>query len=232
MRRSAASSVAISRTGYTGDLGYEIWMDAERCLGRVGRAHGTRVALWHHPRRHAGTGHRAHRSWADPARRGLRLRAQGDDSRAAFVALRALVRLDRRDRQADRSTASAPRAPRKRRVPRGSCGPRDRVADPRAPARGHRARAAPVRDGVARERSGVRRRSKQVGYATSTWSPLLKRYIALAHLEAAAAKPGRSSSSRSQSSIAVSAARRASPSSHSSIRASGRARREAHRGTL
>jgi aminomethyltransferase len=34
---------------------------------------------------------------------------------------------------------------------------------------------------------------RQVGYATSsTWSPLLKRYIALAHLEAAAATPGRS----------------------------------------
>ena len=33
--------------------------------------------------------------------------------------------------------------------------------------------------------------SKQVGYATSScWSPLLKRYIALAHLEAASAKPG------------------------------------------
>jgi aminomethyltransferase len=32
--------------------------------------------------------------------------------------------------------------------------------------------------------------SKQVGYATSScWSPLLKRYIALAHLEASAAKP-------------------------------------------
>jgi aminomethyltransferase len=30
-----------------------------------------------------------------------------------------------------------------------------------------------------------------VGYATcSCWSPLLKRYIALAHLEASAAKPG------------------------------------------
>ena len=34
--------------------------------------------------------------------------------------------------------------------------------------------------------------SKQVGYATSsTWSPLLKRYIALAHLEASSARPGK-----------------------------------------
>jgi aminomethyltransferase len=33
---------------------------------------------------------------------------------------------------------------------------------------------------------------KQVGYATSsTWSPLLKRFIALAHLEAPVARPGR-----------------------------------------
>ncbi|MDQ4080209.1 MAG: aminomethyl transferase family protein, partial [Gemmatimonadota bacterium] len=33
---------------------------------------------------------------------------------------------------------------------------------------------------------------KQVGYATSSaWSPLLKRYIALAHLESSSAKPGK-----------------------------------------
>ena len=33
--------------------------------------------------------------------------------------------------------------------------------------------------------------SKQVGYATSgSWSPLLKKYIALAHVEARYAKPG------------------------------------------
>jgi aminomethyltransferase len=32
---------------------------------------------------------------------------------------------------------------------------------------------------------------QQVGYASSScWSPLLKKYIALAHLEAAHAKPG------------------------------------------
>ena len=34
---------------------------------------------------------------------------------------------------------------------------------------------------------------RQIGYATSsTWSPLLKRFVALAHLESAMASPGRS----------------------------------------
>ena len=32
--------VEISRTGYTGDLGYEIWVAAEQALAAVGRAHG------------------------------------------------------------------------------------------------------------------------------------------------------------------------------------------------
>ena len=50
---------------------------------------------------------------------------------------------------------------------------------PRIPAAASRV-SVPVYDG-----------SKQVGYATSScWSPLLKRYVALAHLEASSAKPG------------------------------------------
>jgi aminomethyltransferase len=51
---------------------------------------------------------------------------------------------------------------------------------PRIPAIASRV-SVPVYDG-----------GKQVGYATSSaWSPLLKRYIALAHLESSAAKPGK-----------------------------------------
>jgi aminomethyltransferase len=51
---------------------------------------------------------------------------------------------------------------------------------PRIPATASRV-SVPVYDG-----------GKQVGYATSSgWSPLLKRYIALAHLESSSAKPGK-----------------------------------------
>ena len=35
--RSAGIEVDVSRTGYTGDLGYELWIPAERRRGRVGR---------------------------------------------------------------------------------------------------------------------------------------------------------------------------------------------------
>ena len=40
----AASTVDISRTGYTGDLGYEIWMPAPTRGARVGRADGRRAS--------------------------------------------------------------------------------------------------------------------------------------------------------------------------------------------
>ena len=66
--------VTISRTGYTGDLGYEIWVDAQRRGRRLGCAHRRRLAVRHHARRHLGARHRAHRGGADHARRRLLLR--------------------------------------------------------------------------------------------------------------------------------------------------------------
>ena len=59
--------VTISRTGYTGDLGYEIWLDAARRAAGVGCAHRGRHAVRHHARRHARARRRAHRGGADAA---------------------------------------------------------------------------------------------------------------------------------------------------------------------
>ena len=53
---------AISRTGYTGDLGYEIWMERRARAARLGRADGSRRRLRHRAVRHPRDGHGARRS--------------------------------------------------------------------------------------------------------------------------------------------------------------------------
>ena len=60
-RRSRDIPVTISRTGYTGDLGYEIWVDAEHARAALGRADRGGHAVRHHPGRDLGARHRAHR---------------------------------------------------------------------------------------------------------------------------------------------------------------------------
>ena len=80
--RIAGKAVTVSRTGYTGDLGYEIWVDAARRARGLGRADGRRPRLRHHARRHPGDGHGAGRGRTVHARRRLHLRHHALDSRA------------------------------------------------------------------------------------------------------------------------------------------------------
>ena len=63
----AGIPVDISRTGYTGDLGYEVWVEAEPGGGALGRAHGRGPSLRHHAHGHAGPGRGAHRGGPHPA---------------------------------------------------------------------------------------------------------------------------------------------------------------------
>ena len=91
--------VTISRTGYTGDLGYEIWMDAQDALAVMGRAGRSRFGARHDARRHARARHRAHRGRAHAARRRLRFGAQGAHRYSEVLALRARPRLDGEPRQ-------------------------------------------------------------------------------------------------------------------------------------
>ena len=51
--RSAGTTIDVSRTGYTGDLGYELWIPAERRRGRVGRRVRGRRRVRDPARRHA-----------------------------------------------------------------------------------------------------------------------------------------------------------------------------------
>ena len=50
----AAMTMMVSRTGFTGDLGYELWMHPARCRGGVGCADGGRAHPRHPPDRLAG----------------------------------------------------------------------------------------------------------------------------------------------------------------------------------
>ena len=91
--------VTISRTGYTGDLGYEIWVDAERAvplwdaLIEAGTPYGIT------PGGHLGARHRAHRGRAHHARRRLLLGASRADRGSEVVAARDQPRLDGEPRQ-------------------------------------------------------------------------------------------------------------------------------------
>ena len=80
--RIAGVDIEISRTGYTGDLGYEIWVPAARRIARMGRAHARRRRLRPHSGRHLGAGRGAHRSRPGHGGRGLPLRPSRDDRRA------------------------------------------------------------------------------------------------------------------------------------------------------
>ena len=69
--------VEISRTGYTGDLGYEIWLAAEQGRGGLGRAHGGGTPLRHHPHGHLRPRRGADRGGPRHARRRLHVVAKG-----------------------------------------------------------------------------------------------------------------------------------------------------------
>ena len=83
----AGVPVEISRTGYTGDLGYEIWMPWESGVDRLGRAGRGRATLRHSPRRHARARRRARRSGPAPHRRRLQQQQESADRIAEVLAV-------------------------------------------------------------------------------------------------------------------------------------------------
>lgn len=182
--------VSISRTGYTGDLGYEIWMDASQALKvwdalmEVGAAFGiqaTGMLALDVARIEAGlmlldvdyvsarkalidyqvsSPYELDLAWA------VNLDKDQFVGKAALVAEKArtptwqFVGVEVEWESFERLFAAVSLAPR---VPLAAW----RTSTP------------------------IYAAGKQVGYATSgTWSPLLKKYIALAHLQAAHAQPG------------------------------------------
>jgi aminomethyltransferase len=184
-------SVVISRTGYTGDLGYEVWMDASEALPvwdalvAHGKPYGITPAgmlALDIARIEAGL------ILLDvdyvSARKAL---IPGQLSSPFELALGWTVSIDKQPFNGKPALAREK-----------ADGPSWRLMGleidwltlerlyedmglaPRVAATASRV-SVPVYDG-----------SKQVGYATSSaWSPLLKRYIALAHLEAGSATPGK-----------------------------------------
>jgi aminomethyltransferase len=184
-------SVVISRTGYTGDLGYEVWMDASEALPvwdalvAHGKPYGITPAgmlALDIARIEAGL------ILLDvdyvSARKAL---IPGQLSSPFELALGWTVSIDKQPFNGKPALAREK-----------ADGPswslmgleidwltlerlyEDMGLAPRVAAAASRV-SVPVYDG-----------SKQVGYATSSaWSPLLKRYIALAHLEASSATPGK-----------------------------------------
>ncbi len=183
-------SVTISRTGYTGDLGFEIWMDAEHALAvwdaliEVGTAYGITPAgilALDIARIEAGlllievdyfSAHRALIESQKSSPFELNLGWTVNLDKAPFIGKRALAEEAKSgsswkfvgidvEWNALESLYSEVGLP------------------ARLPAVAWRT-SVPVYSG-----------SRQVGYATSgCWSPLLKKYIALAHVEAEFAKPG------------------------------------------
>jgi aminomethyltransferase len=187
----AGRPVTISRTGYTGDLGYEIWMDAGDALPvwdevmAAGHDYGIApcgILAMDMARVEAGLFMldvdytSAHHAWvpgqkSSPYEMGLGW-SVNLDKRAYFVGRRALER-EHREGTAWRFVGleveweSLERAYAAAGLP------------PQIP-------AMAVRGSLPVYRTG-----RQVGYAsTSTWSPVLKKYIALAHLERPHYEPG------------------------------------------
>jgi aminomethyltransferase len=183
-------SVTISRTGYTGDLGYEIWIEAEHAEGlwdalmATGKPYGVTPAgilALDVARIEAGLllidvdyvpAHRAliESRTSSPFELGLGWTVKLD--KGSFVGSEAL-RTEAREgsrwqfRGLDVDWASLERT-------YGEVG-----LPPQLPLIAWRT-SVPVYDG-----------RRQIGYATSgCWSPILKRYIALAHLHTTYARPG------------------------------------------
>ena len=189
----AGKPVTISRTGYTGDLGYEIWMDVADALHvwdalmEAGHDYGIvpcgilamdmarveaglfMIDVDYTAANHAwiaGPEIRRRSRWAWTGRCNL-------DKPGYFVGRRALER------------------EKQRRLGVEADGLRGRLGRHGAAVRRRRPAAADPRHGGARQPAGDARTGKQVGYAsTSTWSPVLKKYIALAHLQRPYYEPG------------------------------------------
>ena len=79
--------VTISRTGYTGDLGYEIWMDAKDALPIWDALMEVGGRLRHCARGHSGDGHGARGSGSVHARCGLHIHEPRVDRTAEVIAV-------------------------------------------------------------------------------------------------------------------------------------------------
>lgn len=182
--------VTISRTGYTGDLGYEIWMDAARALPvwdalmEAGEPHGitpTGILALDVARVEAGlllievdytSSKKALIEEQKSSPFELNLSWTVNLDKANFVGRRALV-------------AEKERSPEWQFV--------GLEVDWESLERLHNEVGLPPQLPTITSRSSVPVFSggRQVGYASSScWSPLLKKFIALAHVEAAHARPG------------------------------------------
>jgi aminomethyltransferase len=84
--------VEITRTGYTGDLGYEIWMTRNDAGARLGCPHARWPLLWHSADRVARARRCANRSRTAADGRGLLQRAQGAHDVAVLHAVRNGIR--------------------------------------------------------------------------------------------------------------------------------------------
>ena len=195
-RRIQGIPVTISRTGYTGDLGYELWVDAGHAVAlwdallRAGTPFGiTPAGIWALDLARIEAGlvmldvdyHSAHRA-AIPAQ----------ESSPFELSLDWTVSRDkgpyngRRAHRAERERGPAWRFVGLR-ADWDSLETLYRMVGlpPQLPAVAWRASAPVYRTGFANTGD------PQIGYATSgCWSPLLKQYLALAHLQAGHATPG------------------------------------------
>lgn len=182
--------VTISRTGYTGDLGYEVWMDADHAvpvwdaLVEAGRGYGLTPAgilALDLARVEAGLillevdYQPAHRAWIEAQKSSpfeLNLGWTVNLEKGNFVGKKALA-------------AEKARGPAWQLV--------GLEIDWRGLERLYLEEGLPPQlpNTTVRASVPVSSLGRQVGYASSScWSPLLKKFIALAHLEAAHASPG------------------------------------------
>ncbi len=188
--RIGRAPVTITRTGYTGDLGYELWVDAAHALalwdalGEAGADHGiTPAGIWA----------------LDIARIEAGLVMLGVDYHSAFHAL-----IDAQFSSPFELglgwTVSADKGPFNGRLALRAERARPTgwrfvglAVDWDSIERLHSARELPAHQPAIAWRTSVPvyRRGRQVGYATSgCWSPLLKQSLALAHLRAPHHAPG------------------------------------------
>ena len=187
----AGVPVDISRTGYTGDLGYEIWVPWNDAVKVWDALMDNGQTVRHSRRRNAGARRGPGRGRVAADRSGLHQQQESADSVAEIFALRAGLRQDgasgerefHRQGRAGEQTRS--KACRGSSSDWKSTGPEveERYEKfgltPAAPSQASRV-AVPVYCG-----------DKQVGKATTTtWSPVLKKMIALASVETAHSKLG------------------------------------------
>jgi aminomethyltransferase len=184
-------TVSISRTGYTGDLGYEIWMDAEHALPiwdalmTAGNDYGITpcgILAMDMARVEAGLFMidvdytRSNHAWiagqqSTPFELGLDW-AVNLDKKGYFVGRRALER-EKRDGSSWKLVGMEIEWDGLERL----------FADVGLPPQ--------IAGQAVRASLPVMHQGNQVGYAsTSTWSPLLKKYIALVHLQRPFYEPG------------------------------------------